>query len=241
MINPKKLTLTDKVLLAALKLSKGSINEKFTAEDLLIESWKIDKASFGLRNYEEDYPDSNNLYTKLMGKSGLVRTGYLRKVNDKTYTLTEAGLSIASGFHPDNTETKIRADRTLNNAVTKIINHQVFSDWLKNKDNPRKFRDAMWFWGIAPGIPPNVVKERLVVIDKNLQEAKKRAEECGGKLILDSNNLSRDVKSNLSKYNPDEDKNRFTLSLIDIERCMEFNESLKIKFKKDLKEMLNEH
>ena len=62
MIKEQSLTLNDKVLLAALKLSKGDVRNKFVAEELLVEAWKNDKAAFGLRGYEKEYPDSNNLW-----------------------------------------------------------------------------------------------------------------------------------------------------------------------------------
>jgi hypothetical protein len=240
----RQLTLNDKVLLASLKLSKGDIHNKFTAEELLVEAWKNDKTSFGLRGYENEYPDSNNLYTKLMGKSSLVHLGYLKKVSEKTYTLTEAGLSIASSLEPTQSETKIKAARYLNEAILKIINHKVFIEWLKDKDKPKNFRDAMWFWGIAPGTPPKTVEERLAVIERNLQEAKRIAIEEGGKIVLDSRGLNKDSKENLLKSGStsiDENKGRLFLDITDIERCIEFNETLKNRFKKELDIMVKKN
>ena len=210
----KILSQNDKVLMAALELSKGDIHNKFTAEELLVQVWKEDKPAFGLRGYENDHPDSNNLYTKLMGKSGLVRLGYLKKIGEKTYTLTEAGLSISSSLKPTDEETKLKIDRQLYDAVIKIINHQIFREWLVDKNKPNKFRDAMWFWGIAPGTPPKVVKERISVIEQNLQESKKKAINSGSKISLE---------------------------LREIERCIEFHNSLKEKFKKELNIMLEKN
>ena len=196
MIKEQALTLNDKVLLAALKLSKVNVRNKFSAEELLVEAWNNDKAAFGLRGYEKDYPDSNNLYTKLMGKSGLVRIGYLKKIGDKTYTITEAGLSIASSLQPTDNQMKIKVARQLHEAIVKIINHKIFREWLIDENKPKNFRDAMWFWGIAPGTPPKISKERLAVIEKNLKEAKKRAEESGGKIVLESREFDKETKEN---------------------------------------------
>jgi len=237
----KNLSLNDKILIAALKLSRGEIHSEFTAEALLVEAWKDDKPAFGLRGYEGNYPDSNNLYVKLMGKKSLVRLGYLKKVGEKTYTLTEAGLSIASSLKPTDEETKLKIDRQLHDAVIKIINHQVFRDWLIDKDKPNKFRDAMWFWGIAPGTPPKVVKERISVIEQNLYEAKKRDLESGGKISLDSKEINKTTKEDLVKKGNtmvDEQKGRLFLDIVDVERCIEFNNYLKEKFKKELNIML---
>jgi hypothetical protein len=237
----KNLSQNDKVLMAALELSKGDTQNKFTAEELLIQAWKEDKSAFGLRGYENDHPDSNNLYTKLMGKSGLVRLGYLKKIGEKTYTLTEAGLSIASSFKPIDEERKLKIDRQLHDAVIKIINHQIFREWLVDQNKPNKFRDAMWFWGIAPGTPPKVVKERMSVIEQNLQEAKKKAIEGGGKIPLDSKEVNKSTKESLTRKGDtkiDEQKSRLLLDILDIDRCIEFYNYLKEKFKKELNLML---
>jgi len=237
------LTLNDKVLLAALVISNGDINRKFTAEELLIKSWDLDENAFGLRGYESKHPDSNNLYTKLMGKSGLVRVGYLKKIGDKTYTLTEAGLSVASSLKPTNVETQLKVDRYLHDAIVKIINHQIFRDWLDDKNKPKNFRDAMWFWGIAPGTPPKIARERLNVLERNLDEAKKRAETMGGKIALNSRDVSKDSKTSLMKVGSsevDERKGRMFLDILDINRCIEFNNAIKKRFEKDLEMMLKE-
>lgn len=240
----KILSQNDKVLMAALNLSRGDIHNKFTAEELLVQAWKEDKSAFGLRDYENDYPDSNNLYTKLMGKSGLVRLGYLKKVGDKTYTLTEAGLSISSSLRPIDEETKLKIDRQLHDAVIKIINHQIFREWLVDKNKPNKFRDAMWFWSIAPGTPPKVVRERISVIEQNLQEAKKKALEGGGKISLDSKEVNKSTKENLTREGHttiNEQRSRLFLDILDVERCIEFHNYLKEKFKKELSIMLEKN
>lgn len=236
-----ELTLNEKVLLAAFKLSNGDIRKSFTAEELVIESWKLDEAAFGLRGYERIYPDSNNLYTKLMGKSGLVRLGYLKKISDKTYTITEAGLSIASSLAPTATETKTKVVRQMHDAIVKIINHPVFTEWLIDKNKPTKFRDAMWFWGIAPGLPPKVTQERLNLLENNLNEAKRLAKLENGKIVLNSRDLNKDLKENLLKKGRtkvDEQKGKVWLDILDIERCIEFHEILKKRFRKDLDSIL---
>jgi len=240
----QRLTQNDIVLLAALSLSNGDTHHEFTAEKLLIKAWGIDKHTFGLRGYEEEYPDSNILYTKLMGKSGLVRIGYLKKIGEKTYTITEAGLAIASSLKPTTKEVEIKIDRQLHEALVKIIDHNVFINWLKtNGEFPSKFRDAMWFWGIAPGTPTKTAEDRINIIEKTLQEAKKRVNDAGGKIILDARSISKDGKTELTKSKfttLDERGSRLSLNIIDIERCIEFQEYLKNKFQNDLKMMLDE-
>ncbi len=226
--------------MAALELSGGDTSQRFTAEELLVKAWKIDKRAFGLRGFEQEYPDSNILYTKLMGKSGLVRTGFLKKIAGKTYTITEAGLSIASSLQPTESETKIKIDRQLHDAIVKIINHPIFIKWLETSGKePARFRDAMWFWGLAPGIPSKTGKERIAVIEKNLNEAKKRVQEAGGKIAIEARGFSKETKNQFSDF--DDRKGYLFLDLLDIKRCIEFHNSLKERFEKELKYMLKEN
>lgn len=240
----RRLTQNEIVLLAAFSLSNGNVHQEFTAEKLLIEAWKIDRQTFGLRGYEEEFPDSNILYTKLMGKLGLVRMGYLKKIGEKTYTITEAGLAIASSLTPTTKEVEVKIDRQLHEALVKIIDHDVFINWLKtNGEYPNKFRDAMWFWGIAPGTPTKTAKDRINRIEKTLQQAKKRVNDAGGKIILDARAISKDGKTELTKNKfttLDERGSRLSLDIIDIERCLEFQKTLKNRFQNDLKLMLDE-
>jgi len=243
-LNKQNLTQNDIVLLAAMELSQGNVTHSFTAEELLLKSWEIDKHAFGLRGYENSHPDSNILYTKLMGKSGLVRTGYLKKIGEKTYTITEAGLSIASTIRPISNDVKIKIERGLYDVIVKIINHPIFLKWLESSgEEPKKFRDAMWFWGIAPGMPPKIAKERISVIELSLKEAKKIAGTSGGKISIDSKGISKENQLNLSKYNVttiDENKGHTYLDVLDIERCLEFHNTMKKRFENDLKFILKE-
>ncbi len=238
--NRLSLTQNDMILLAALELCEGDISKRFTAEELLIKSWQLNKHTFGLRGFEDKYPDSNVLYTKLMGKSGLVRTGYLKKVGEKTYTITEAGLSIASSLKPTKDETKIKIDRQLNDAIIKVINHPIFIKWLETSGaEPNKFRDAMYFWGLAPGIPPNTAKERVNIIEKTLNEAKNRVLDSDGKIAIETRGISNETKKQFSNF--DERKGTIFLDILDIERCLEFHNFLKGRFKKDLKYMFRDY
>lgn len=243
-ISNQRLTQNEIVLLASLSLSKGDVHQEFTAEKLLIKAWRIDKQTFGLRGYEQEFPDSNILYTKLMGKSGLVRMGYLKKIGEKTYTITEAGLAIASSLKPATKEVEIKIDRQLHEALVKIIDHDVFINWMKtNGEYPSKFRDAMWFWGIAPGTPTKTAEDRINRIEKILQQAKKRVNNAGGKIIIDARALSKDCKTELTKSTVttlDDRGSRLSLDILDIDRCLEFQKTLKKRFQNDLQLMLNE-
>ncbi len=215
----KNLTLNEKVLIAISIITVGDINKKFTAEDIIIKAWEEDNSAFGLRGYEKDHPDSNILYTKLDGKEGLVSKGYLRKVGDRTYTLTEAGASISARLSPKNENLQLKADRGLQEAIIKILNHPVFRDWKIDKSKPKSFRDAGWFWGIAPGTPPKVAFERLKYVEQILFEARSILKEKKIKEII-------------------EERGKILFNEKDLNLCEEFHNTLKERFKKEIKILL---
>ena len=80
----QNLSLSDMVLVAAVKLAAGNVAAEFTAENLVVAVWSRDNASFGLRGHETKYPDNNKVYTKIDGKSGLVSKGLLTKAGERT-------------------------------------------------------------------------------------------------------------------------------------------------------------
>lgn len=48
---PRRASLREQVLLAALDCSGGDLEKTFTAEDLLVAAWKRDRIAWGLRGY----------------------------------------------------------------------------------------------------------------------------------------------------------------------------------------------
>lgn len=74
----KQPTLSQLILIAASKLPP------IFSENLLVEAaWKLDKKRFGLKGYEQDYPDNNIVKSVLMGKKGLIATNQLKKIKCK--------------------------------------------------------------------------------------------------------------------------------------------------------------
>src|ERR1700733_5140009 len=92
----EKLTVPQKLLLAALEARKKSAT--FTAEDLIVQAWKLYPDTFGLSGYGDLYPDSNRVLTNIMGTKGMRGKGWLRKVGEKQYRLTSAGLKDGEEF-----------------------------------------------------------------------------------------------------------------------------------------------
>lgn len=202
-----RLNLRQHVLLAALECSEGDLNRAFTAEDLLLVAWRRDPMAWGLRGHEREHPDSEKIYTELdraskAGKNvkgGLAGLGLLRKIRQRTYCLTAAGLAAASEVGEAGAAALGKAERALADAVSAILSHPVFQSWQKDESTPKNFRDAGHFWGVAPGTPPSVIRARITDIDQSLAAARQFMSRRGakevagahGKVLFDSRDLER--------------------------------------------------
>jgi hypothetical protein len=220
---PRRVSLREQVLLAALDCSGGDLQRTFTSEDLLVAAWKRDHFAWGLRGYEQDYPDVDKLRKELDSRgareggaaTGLVSSGLVLRVGQRMYRLTPAGLAAAAevvGAEPD---ARGKADRVLADAVSAILSHSVFSAWLKEPSFPKHFRDAGHFWGIAPGTPARVIQTRILDVDRTLERALS---------LLDSGGVN-EVTARHGKA---------LFDRTDIERAATFQATLKQRFAKDL-------
>jgi hypothetical protein len=214
------LGLKQHVLLAAVECSSGDIKKKFTMEDLIVCAWRKDKHTWGLRGYEDEFPDSDKLQKEIgrrgVGQPGMVDLGLLQRVGKRIYRLTPAGLAVANTIRPSGTVGQEKADRQLEQAVKQIIEHPVFKEWLTDPTRPKQFRQAGHFWGIAPGTPPKTVRERISFVEQTLKAA-------------------RDVLNTRGIDEITEQRGRVLFDRKDIERSLEFQKVLKDKFAKDLK------
>jgi hypothetical protein len=220
---PRRASLREQVLLAALECSGGDLEKTFTSEDLLVAAWKRDRLAWGLRGYEREHPDVDKLRKEIDSRgaregtssTGLVSAGLLLRVRERMYRLTPAGLAAASEVVGAEPETRGKATRALADAVNAILSHSVFCGWLKDSNSPKHFRDAGHFWGIAPGTPPKVIQTRILDVDHNLESAL---------TILDSERVD-EVTARHGKA---------LFDRADIERAMKFQAVLKERFTRDL-------
>lgn len=211
------LSLSDKLLLAAVALTNGSVEDDITAEGLVVAAWREDNLSFGLRGHERDYPDSNKVYTKIDGQSGLVTKGWLAKAGERRLKITEAGLAraVELGGAVDS-QLSMKLDRALQDSVARIVSHPEFQAWLKDSGKPSRFRGAGHFWGIAPGTPPATVRARVGRVEQTLQAALR---------ALDNRGVTDVIKH----------RGRVLFERRDLERAIEFHQTLKERFLSDLK------
>jgi hypothetical protein len=200
-VSRRPLALRQQVLLSALECSGGDLHRQFTAEDLVVTAWKRNPLAWGLRGHEREHPDSEKIYKELdsRGKGDMVGLGLLEKVEPRIFKLTPAGLTAASELDPDNVGARERAQRELESAVRRLIDHPVFIQWLKDREAVSRFRDASHFWGIAPGTPARVVRDRVNSVDATLTAAFEYLEKHGidevslrgGRRLFDRQDLDR--------------------------------------------------
>ncbi len=134
-------TLCEKIAISASSFKK----DPFTLEDLVVRCHKDDPQVFGLAGYEDLHPDSNRVSAALAGKRGIVSKGWLVKVGNKLYTVTQLGMNVVKAIM---TNGKVMAKGN-----SKIVHHWMASDakrkFWEGKASTIDFSDACRFWGAS--------------------------------------------------------------------------------------------
>lgn len=173
------LTVSEKLLLAALAVRES--HATFSAEDLVVQAWKMFPDTFGLSGHAQLYPDSNRVFTNIMGTKGMRGKGWLRKVGEKQYRLTSTGLgdgehlqkAASEGKH-DNSSGALRAelDRQTGTALTRIFSTPAARKRLNNDSESLSFNDACGFWDITVRSNANTLQSRLTDLRTVLERAR---------------------------------------------------------------------
>jgi hypothetical protein len=173
-----------------------------------------------LRGYEDQYPDPEKIYKELnrRGQTGLVGLGLLEQVSPLVFRLTPAGLAAASELNPDDMKIKEKASRELQEQIKAILGHSVFRAWVGDPFTPKSFHKAGHFWGIAPGTPARVARERVAFIDVTLQAAERLLTERGVDSVIDG-------------------RGQVLFDRQDVRRCLEFQLAMKERFGKELRRL----
>lgn len=161
MVRKKKLSIVDKLLIAAIDLEKNG-KRPFTAEDLVVNAWKNFPDAFGLSGHLDDngnrrYPDSNRVFAEIMGSKPIRKKGFLQKVGTKLYQLTEAGQNQAkqlsasyNGSGDAESDTgKSGLDRQMVLRIKRLFSSKVVEKFIGQRIEEITFYDACAFWGIT--------------------------------------------------------------------------------------------
>ena len=166
-MNPD-ITIPEKLLLAALDLTERS--RSFSAEDLVVQAWKMFPDSFGLAGYADQFPDSNRILTNIMGTKGVRGKGWLRKVGEKQYAVTSKGLADGAalksresygsgGSHLEALRAEL--DRRTTGDLQRLISTNAARRALGQLSGNLSFNDACGFWDITVRSNANTLNTRL--------------------------------------------------------------------------------
>tara|TARA_B110000858_G_scaffold132887_1_gene151167 strand:- start:47 stop:718 length:672 start_codon:yes stop_codon:yes gene_type:complete len=142
-----KLSQHQQILLVANDIPK----EEFSSEELIVACWKRYPDTFGLKGYEQDYPDSNSVSTSIMGSKGLINENLLKKISKKIYSVTVTGKQ---------TVVKILKQTEGQEGVEKKINKEIISIERADSDALKRLTKTR-FWRLLI----NENREDAILID----------------------------------------------------------------------------
>ena len=151
------LSVSDKLLLAAYNLEEGG-RRPFSAEDLVVTAWQKFPAVFGLSGYRDQqgqlrYPNSNRVFAEIMGSKPIRKRGFLIKVGDKMYQLTEGGREHARELLRSDMQSpheKVALGRDTETHLKNLLASKAMEKVRNSRLDDMTFYDACAFWGITP-------------------------------------------------------------------------------------------
>jgi hypothetical protein len=148
-------TLPEKILLAAASLEDQG-QTPFTAEALIVSAWQKYPKTFGLKGFEEQYPDSNKVLSGIMGEKGLPRRGWMAKVGQKLYSLTRDGRQVVRKLQQGEATPPLTARRmaqSLNREQDLLLQgmlaSSVYQKLRQDRQSDWSFSEACRFWSIG--------------------------------------------------------------------------------------------
>ncbi len=194
-----KLTVSEKLILAAVDLEENQ-GPPFSAEDLVVRAWQMFPATFGLAGYNDEdgspqYPDSNRVFSEIMGSKPIRKRGLIQKVGRKQYRLTESGREFAGliGKRTEKGTEKATLSRETKREVKHLLGTRAFEKFRDGREESITFYDACAFWGISPRSSATNFSARRehvrAMIDlafESLKGADEKALDHGGQALTDS-------------------------------------------------------
>jgi len=151
--NSSDLGVADKLVIAAATLGEGG--GSFTAEDLVVAAWERFPETFGLRGHLDDrgrplYPDSNRVFAEIMGTKPVRKRGWIEKVGNKRYRISDVGRQRASEVHGGSSAHKLVLDRGATDRIGRLLKSRAMIKLREGRSEEITFLDACFLWGINP-------------------------------------------------------------------------------------------
>jgi hypothetical protein len=143
------LTVPEKILICASELDreKGT----FTAEDLVVRCWEKFSDTFGLQGYADRFPDSNRVLTNIMGGKGLRGKGWVKKIGEKRYQITEVGrqavLHVGTGNQREAQQRGASLTREVIEILSRLVESRAFQKFRLGEE--LTFSDLSSFWNVS--------------------------------------------------------------------------------------------
>ena len=160
-------TVPEKILLAAFQLEEQG-HSPFSAEALIVSAWQKYPRTFGLKGYDDQYPDSNKVLASIMGEKGLARRGWLTKMGQKLYSLSQEGrVAVRRLLQGEDQPESIKRD--VPNKLSKEHDKQLqglfvttaYEKFREGRQQELTFADACRFWNITENLSADALDARL--------------------------------------------------------------------------------
>lgn len=171
-------TVPEKILLAAHQLEEKG-QSPFTAEALIVVAWQKYPKTFGLKGFDQQFPDSNKVLASIMGEKGLARRGWLSKAGQKLYTLTKDGQVVVKRIlkgedRPASKQSNVRVNKELDRNLLSIMDSPAMEKFIDGVKQEISFTEACKFWGILDGMSADQIDHRISSIRKTLDHMERQ-------------------------------------------------------------------
>jgi hypothetical protein len=144
------------ILLAADDLvNKGA--DEFSEWELTVAAWDRDRLRFGLRGFQQMYPDHKRVMMEIMGNkaSNPILLKFMEKTRPNQYRLTPLGRVEAGRLRgiESGEPQKGNSMRDLFDNVAPFATHSIYHRWRDEPSEPEKWKDAAAFLGVKSDKP----------------------------------------------------------------------------------------
>ncbi len=155
-------TIDEKILAAASDLP----DDGFTAEDLVVATFKKFPSDFCLMGFEQ-YPDSNKVLTQITtANRGLQKRGWLVQIGKKRYQLTGEGRRRIRAIAPETGPQRVRADdRDIADMLTNWLRSEAIQKAKSRKLDGISEREALAYWRLTAGASAAKAHRMLAVAE----------------------------------------------------------------------------
>jgi hypothetical protein len=160
-------TVPEKILLAGYQLEEQG-QSPFSAEALIVVAWQKYPRTFGLKGYDDLYPDSNKVLASIMGEKGLARRGWLDKMGQKLYALSNEGRrAVRRLLQGEEAPETVKRDRPIklskehDKLMQTLFETSAYEKYREGRQQEFTFADACRFWGITENQSGEALDARL--------------------------------------------------------------------------------